>query len=116
VTKAKLVILLMLAKCPCCEGTNVIWEGWTGKGACKVHGLKLEEVAFGYQLQWKDCKTAEAHEARDNEGPGYCWATTSPYFWHQHKHREIPRELNWIAITNLKTGDMPYFVSIHAHS
>ena len=81
-----------LAKCPCCEGTNVIWEGWTGSGACEVHGLKLEEVALGYQLQCKDCRTSA--EAHGNEGPGYSWATTSPYFWHQHKHKEIPRELN----------------------
>ncbi|KAI6009042.1 Septin-domain-containing protein [Pisolithus marmoratus] len=46
-----------LTCCPQCLSSDAVtWEGWTGTGACEVHGIFYEEVALGLQLRCNGCK------------------------------------------------------------
>src|ERR1700722_1872184 len=63
-----------LTTCPKCKSKDILWNGWTGMGACKVHGIRKEERAIGYQLWCRACELL-------GDGAGYCYVTTNPTFW-----------------------------------
>ncbi len=87
-----------LKQCPQCESTEVLWDSWTSTGHRKLHGIRMDENALGYQLR---CKACERRAQGQSGGAGgavgekpirHCFATTSAAFWQRHEHWEIPRK------------------------
>ncbi|KAF8574363.1 hypothetical protein K439DRAFT_1372647 [Ramaria rubella] len=81
------------AGCPNCGSKEIVWEGWTSMGAREVHGVKMEEVALGRQLQCKICETEHQRlKGAKKEGafsgivPLYCFASTNNLFWLKWEH------------------------------
>ncbi|KAI1782041.1 hypothetical protein LXA43DRAFT_906973, partial [Ganoderma leucocontextum] len=84
-----------LRRCPKCHGKNLERNGWNPSGPREVHGLFREEMAIGIQLRCLDCAAKYAKNGqpgRNSEGSNgrYCWTTTSPEFWENFEHWELP--------------------------
>ncbi|KAJ7138761.1 hypothetical protein C8R43DRAFT_893207, partial [Mycena crocata] len=65
----------------------------------KVHGIRIEERALGYQLRCNDCEkkygkggTDIGASNADGEKLGCSFATTNSVFWDRWEHWKIPRE------------------------
>jgi len=97
----------MLAKCPECQSLDVKWDGWMGTGSCKVHGVKWEETALGYQLWCNQCQTFSS-------GKTHCFATTNLLFWEKKQHWEIPHMSILAGMARAEhihnVGGIPYFL------
>ena len=81
-----------LDKCPQCDSTDVLWDGWTTSGHRELHGVQVEETVIGYQLICKPCQgrfTRTKGTAICEKGL-FCFATTNPNFWKKWEHWRIP--------------------------
>ncbi|KAI1793319.1 hypothetical protein LXA43DRAFT_885912 [Ganoderma leucocontextum] len=84
----------ILGRCPRCQSTDIIHNGWSPTGPREVHGLMREEMAIGTQIRCKRCKERVSQGDRDEaEDTGtYCFTTTSHLFWDHFEHWELPGE------------------------
>jgi hypothetical protein len=81
-----------LEKCPQCDSSDVIWDGWTTSGHRELHGVREEETVIGYQLICKPCEARFSRTKGSGDKGFFCFATTNPVFWKKWEHWEIPRE------------------------
>ncbi|KAI1782451.1 hypothetical protein LXA43DRAFT_905766, partial [Ganoderma leucocontextum] len=82
-----------LRRCPKCHGKRLERNGWNPSGPREVHGLFREETALGIQLRCLDCAAKYARQGqaeREGSDGRYCWTTTSPEFWGNFEHWELP--------------------------
>ncbi len=105
-----------LRRCPTCKIGKTTWSGWTGAGPCEVHGFFREERAFGFQIHCEDCQAAayKAREAGEAAPGSFRTATTSPQFWANWQHFEIPSAcffpLIFLTAANINvSGTIPHF-------
>ncbi len=87
-----------LKKCPQCGSSDVLWDSWTNTGHRRLHGIRTEESAIGYQLRCKPCEKRALAQPGVASGPDnskpvqHCFATTSAIFWDKWEHWELPRK------------------------
>lgn len=78
-----------IRRCPRCESTDVIQQGWTSTSYRSVHGVAFEETALGYQYRCQPCSAARRlHESSNPRN----FTTTSCTFWESWNINTIPRK------------------------
>ncbi|KAJ7157998.1 hypothetical protein C8R43DRAFT_1180381 [Mycena crocata] len=106
-----------IACCPQCASKDIAWKGWTGEGARKVHGIRIEERALGYQLRCNDCEkkygkggTDIGASNADGEKLGCSFATTNSVFWDRWEHWKIPRGVPYFMYRSAVTRELFDFI------
>ena len=99
--------ILKCPKCGCTDTARLGWNQWNVTGPRDVHGLFRDGMALGVQLRCMACNPVTLPSGKR---AAQCCITTSPVFWENWAHWEIPRKLNTLIVDRVS-----HRLPVHSH-